>query len=205
MKKNTPEVIVTKAVELFNADGSHSVTTNHIARACGMSPGNLYYHFKNKEEIIRAIFARISAEFSESWGEKVLEEEGYPDIVAKSQAMGVLYYRYRFFYLELPSLLAQDTLLAHLYHENEKIKHAIIRRIIHVMIEKKLVKQDFSPAEIETFVSSSWILTDFWLSYLFVSGEAVTPESIMRGMDNYISFLIPYLNPRGMKAIFTKQ
>ena len=54
--------IVEGALELFNhADGA-TVTTNHIAAHLGMSPGNLYYHFRNREEIVRAIFPRVVAE-----------------------------------------------------------------------------------------------------------------------------------------------
>jgi AcrR family transcriptional regulator len=52
----TKDRIIQAAVELFNAQGEQNVTTNHIAAHLSMSPGNLYYHFRNKEDIIRAIF-----------------------------------------------------------------------------------------------------------------------------------------------------
>ncbi|MCF6310208.1 MAG: TetR/AcrR family transcriptional regulator [Sulfurimonas sp.] len=40
-----------------------SVTTNHIAKAAGISSGNLYCHYKNKEQIIREIYQEISETF----------------------------------------------------------------------------------------------------------------------------------------------
>ena len=54
---NTKEKIIHTSISLFNENGERAITTNHIASSLGMSPGNLYYHFKNKEDIIRHIFA----------------------------------------------------------------------------------------------------------------------------------------------------
>src|SRR5882672_3618105 len=53
--------IVEGALALLNREGGADVTTNHIAAHLGMSPGNLYYHFSNREEIVRALFPRIAA------------------------------------------------------------------------------------------------------------------------------------------------
>lgn len=58
---NTRERIIEMAIRLFNELGTGAVSTNHIAEALSMSPGNLYYHFRNKEEIIRAILERMIA------------------------------------------------------------------------------------------------------------------------------------------------
>ena len=52
----TRDRILAAALELFNQQGERKVTTNHIAAHLGMSPGNLYYHFKNKQEIIYELF-----------------------------------------------------------------------------------------------------------------------------------------------------
>jgi AcrR family transcriptional regulator len=43
------------------------VTTNHVAAHLKISPGNLYYHFRNKEEILREAFERMNAEADAVW------------------------------------------------------------------------------------------------------------------------------------------
>ena len=54
----TRERIVQNSLELFNQQGERSVSTNHIAAHMEISPGNLYYHFANKQEIIAELFSQ---------------------------------------------------------------------------------------------------------------------------------------------------
>ena len=56
----TKDRIIEASIELFNSQGERNVTTNHIASHLNISPGNLYYHFRNKEEIIRHIFSKYA-------------------------------------------------------------------------------------------------------------------------------------------------
>ena len=54
----TRERIVQNSLELFNQLGERSVSTNHIAAHMEISPGNLYYHFPNKQAIIALLFSQ---------------------------------------------------------------------------------------------------------------------------------------------------
>ncbi|MBY6188091.1 TetR/AcrR family transcriptional regulator [Marinobacter hydrocarbonoclasticus] len=53
----TRERILDTSLVLFNQEGTAAISALSIATALGISPGNLYYHFRGKEEILTALLA----------------------------------------------------------------------------------------------------------------------------------------------------
>ncbi len=57
--KASREQILVEAEKLLKANGYHSLSTRKVADACGISVGNLTYHFPNKAQLIDALMLDV--------------------------------------------------------------------------------------------------------------------------------------------------
>ncbi len=190
---STKERIIDTAIELFNRHGAHSTTTNHIADAMGISPGNLYYHFSNKEEIIRHIFRRIVVDFDAVWMMPEGHVPGLSDVLHVFVETSNLYYKYRFFYLELASLLARDPELKEAYRVNHDQRFRQQEEFFTWLISQGYMREMDSRDELYAHMTNGWIISDFWLHYLYSSGREITPENIRQNLYQLIYMVRPIL------------
>src|ERR1700761_2236251 len=106
----TKDKIILTSIELFNKSGVVAVTTNHIAKELGISPGNLYFHFANKEEIIRQIFRLMAKDTYNLWKTRKGQKLEHP--LALIERNFELFWRYRFFHREMYYLRRKDSQLS---------------------------------------------------------------------------------------------
>lgn len=116
MKNNkTKGRILDKSIEMFNERQASNVSTVQISKEMDISPGNLYYYYSNKEEIIRRIWEeRMCTEIKElaSEAQTAESEEKLREYCGRCVDH---YFRYRFFYLEMPTLFVNDNELKKSY------------------------------------------------------------------------------------------
>ena len=79
-KRRTRERILVTALKLFNDFGEPNVTTTVIADEMDISPGNLYYHFHNKDEIVDALFGEYEKEIEGVFATSNARQLGPEDI-----------------------------------------------------------------------------------------------------------------------------
>lgn len=192
----TRDRIVETARELFNEQGTRAVTTNHIAKAMGISPGNLYYHFRNKEEIIRAIFEEMDA-YGMAEYRKVAEKYPSGSLESMERTFVMIQefnWRYRFFKRELPALIMNDPQL----RERFRISHRALLAVVRQAVDQAADADLFTPmndTERSLLAEEIWLVALYWLTYLEVGGEEVNEATLRRGVDLLRNALRPRLTP----------
>ncbi len=164
---DTKSNILRKALELFNTTNTQASTTNHIAKAMQISPGNLHYHYKNREEIIRELYKQMKVKYT-------LQPSEFPNTLAElldaNKKSFNIQWEYRFFYTELLFLLSRDPQL-----KKEYMKDAIAKkdryRVIFKQLQNKQVLSFSTESDIDYLVDMILLIEQFWISYIKISSS----------------------------------
>jgi AcrR family transcriptional regulator len=192
--QTTKDSILDTAVTLFNEQGTAAVSTNHIADAAGLSPGNLYYHFKNKEDIIRAIFDRMVEDWNAVY---LIPADASFDLAVLREALRQnfdLLWRYRFFYRELGALVRHDRPLGKRHKSIQEQRQREQLALFDRLAAAGVFKWPRKRSDVEETLTIAWIVGNYWLAHLESGGEAVTPELMQQGVDLILRLFTPYLN-----------
>lgn len=65
--EESKQIILASAKELFIHSGYNKTTTADLCKATNMSKGNIYHHFKNKEEIFLHVLKEYVQEIESKW------------------------------------------------------------------------------------------------------------------------------------------
>ena len=104
---NTRELIMEKALVLFNRDGVMQTSTRDIADACGISQGNLTYHFRQKNDLIAALFFSLKDKSDQIISG--ISENGFDMInfINSIHEQFSVMYEYRFLFLDFLNILRE--------------------------------------------------------------------------------------------------
>ncbi len=161
---STRQRIVQTALELFNQQGERQVTTNHIAAHLGISPGNLYYHFRNKQTIVLELFSQYEQlvdQFLRRPHDRVMT---VADKAFLLEALLTALWGYRFLHRDMQHLLAADTELAERYQTLAQRCLSNAQGIYQGFADAGILRID--AASIEALVLNSWVILTAWVPFV---------------------------------------
>jgi len=183
----TKEKIVLTSIDLFNKSGVVAVTTNHIAKELNISPGNLYFHFRNKEEIIRQIFRLMCRETYLLWRTKKGQALLHPlQLIERNYE---LFWKYRFFHREMYYLRRRDPQLAKMW----KAHMSKIQKMMVVMYKRWLKEGWMTPIQSQgetEFIVNVLLSTASTFMQFFESAERLPARKHIEVGKQYVAWLL---------------
>jgi AcrR family transcriptional regulator len=196
--RRTRERILELSLRLFNDFGEPNVNTTLIAEEMNISPGNLYYHFKNKDDIINSIFQQFEREADRLL--TVPRQDQRPNVEDAwlfLHLMFELIWKYRFFYRDLNNLLINNRMFEMRFKSllGDKIKMA--RWLVEGLAQSG--ELNASRSEREALATNMVVISTYWLSYEYVlnprkfSEPDVVGAALARGCYHVMGLTAPYL------------
>ena len=191
MARQTRQRILDASLAMFNGQGEPNVTTNHIADELEISPGNLYYHFRNKDDIIEQLFAR----YEERMDTALVAPEGrlrdLEDIWLQLHLVFEAIWDYRFLYRDLVDILSRNRRLRLRFARILKRAADNATSGMRGLVQAGVMRA--SAAEVEATATNILVLATFWLNYASVRGDRDEHEAIRRGIVQVMMLLSPLL------------
>ena len=192
--RRTRERILETSLALFNRRGAPQVTTAEIAGEMNISPGNLYYHFRSKDQIVGELCAafeeRLQPLFADPRGRAVDVEDLWLWLHLLFERIG----EYRFILRDVNLLAARDRALGVRLGR-------LLRRGVGTMIElcrgmvaaRRMVA---SEREIAALAENVVLVATYWQSFARIGrapAEGADPSAPGRAAWQVLCLIAPFL------------
>jgi AcrR family transcriptional regulator len=191
MARQTRQRILDASLAMFNAQGEPNVTTNHIADELEISPGNLYYHFRNKDDIIEQLFGGYEARMDTALGAPDGRLPGLEDVWLQLHHVFECIWDYRFLYRDLADILSRNRRLrmrfARILKRADEQAHQVMRGLVQAGIMRA------SAGELDAAATNILVIATFWLNYATARGDKDERASIRDGIVQVMMLIAPFL------------
>ena len=192
-ERRTRERIIELSHRLFNDFGEPNVTTSMIGDEMNISPGNLYYHFRNKDEILEAIFSDFEREMDVLLALPVKRRISVEDAWLFLHLVFELIWKYRFIYRDLNDLLSRNRIIETHFKRILEDSLKVALSLVGGMRESgELAATD---AEILALANTIVLVATYWLSFEYVRNprKPIDGAAMGRGAYHAMSMVAPYL------------
>ncbi|HKW79945.1 MAG TPA: TetR/AcrR family transcriptional regulator [Casimicrobiaceae bacterium] len=191
--RRTRQRIVETSLALFNRQGAPHVTTAEIADEMGISPGNLYYHFRNREEIVGELFAAFERRLEDLFAAPADRLADVEDVWLFLHLLFEAMWDYRFLYRDLDEILSRsDKVSARFLRLMRRIRQTMFA-LCGSMVAAGTMRA--SEGEIAALADNASLVATYWMSYQkFAASEPGNDEvSLDRAAYQVLSLIAPFL------------
>lgn len=190
-RSKTKTRILKTALELFNNEGEAQVSAVDVASVMGISPGNLYYHYKGKPEIIAALFEDFEEEIRIILSGPITEPLSLSDNWVYLYIIFEEIYDFRFFYRNMSDILKRIPELAVPFSRILALKEQTAFSMISALDESDYLS--FQEGEKGALAGRIAQHFTFWLQYHDLRHGTTPPKILIdQGVFTTLIQITPY-------------
>ena len=193
--RRTRERILETGLALFNRLGAPQVTTADIADEMEISPGNLYYHFSNKDEIVFELYTQHEAGVLPLYANRSERSLDVDDLWLWLHLLFESMWKHRFLYRDLDQLTSQNAKLGTRFGALFRKGAATVIQLCHGLAKAGALRA--SEREIESLAQNVMLVAAYWSSYDRVrrsAADAATENGAGRAAYQVLALFAPYLD-----------
>ncbi len=189
----TRDRILQASLQLFNACGEPRITTNHIADELDISPGNLYYHFRNKDDIIWLLFQQFERRMDAALQVPERRAPNMEDMWLYLHLVFENIWEYRFLYRDLDNILSRNKKLRTHFRRIIERKVNTAAAICQGLVEAGVMQA--TPDDIAALARNIAVVATYWLNFqnIRVSAAADDNDHLALGVYQVLSLVAPFL------------
>jgi AcrR family transcriptional regulator len=193
--RRTRERILETSLALFNQSGAPRVTTADIADELNISPGNLYYHFGNKDEIVFELYEAYEARVLPLYADPGGHSLDVDDLWLWLHLLFERMWEYRFLYRDLDELSSRERKLGMRMGALLRKGAATVTELCRGMVEAGTMRA--SAREIEALADNVLLVATYWPAYDRIrraSPEGAPGADAGRAAYQVLALFGPYFN-----------
>lgn len=192
-KRRTRERILELSLALFNDFGEPNTTTTIIADEMSISPGNLYYHFRNKDEIVNSIFSDFEKQMDGLLAVPAQRKVSVEDVWLYLHLVFELMWKYRFIYRDLNDLLSRNRIIE--THFKRILDDSTRVALLLGQGMREAGELEASDGELKSLSTNMVLVATYWLNFEYVRNprKPIDSAAMGRGAYQMMSMVAPYL------------
>lgn len=196
----TKDKILSKALELFNDKGYNNITTRHIAAELNISAGNLHYHFRHSEDIIKILFSDLTLKMDELLNHmKEKEHKTLEDLYQFTFSTCEIFYAYRFIFISFIDILNQIPEIESRYEGINFSRKEEFQLIFSDLQKSHIFQKDVPRFIVDCLTEQIFIIADNWLTHNRLILKLSPKEAIQHYTLLQMNLFYPLLNKEQQK------
>ncbi len=191
--RQTRERILETSLLLFNRFGAPHVTTADIAGEMNISPGNLYYHFRNRDQIVAELFATFERRLDDLLGTPEGRPADVEDLWLFLHLLFEAMWEFRFLYRDLDEILSRNRVLASRFTRfMRRGAETMIELCRSMVVARAMLATD---REIAALSENVVVVATYWMSYQkILAGDGETDAiNLDHAAYQVLSLIAPFL------------